>query len=363
MMKRRLTPDLSFRSAFELWISHLRIDTNGGRTDASYIAPKTDRDYVVCAKALSKFFGDLALNQIHLGHIEEYQRARAVCDNSVCGGAENGWTFPACSNTIRKEIALLIRILSAARLWGQDEKECFQPLRAVENDVPRAMTPEEQHRFLHVASSREDWQFIYWYSILALQTTAATNELRSLRLGDILMHGPLIQIRRRGAKNKYRVRTIPIESEAAGWALERLIDRAREMGAFEPHHFLFPLHVTRLRYDPSKPMSESGLKKRFGAVRMAAGVSWLRPYDLRHTGITRMAEAGTPIQVIMAFAGHVTQRMAQHYTSISMAAKRGWARASWHAPAELPPSLFDQKKPPAVSRETGDFHRTASYHA
>lgn len=351
MTNRQLAPELTFQQAFDVWISHRRIPSDGLRINATYIAAKTDRDYVVCSKALSKFFGRLPLGEIHLGHIAEYQRARAVCDKEACTGGSGVWANPAGANCIRKEIALLIRILKGARLWGDDEKEDFRPLRAVETDVPRAMTPEEQHRFLHIAASREEWQFIYWYAVVALQTTASTNELRALRLGDILLHEPLIQIRRRGAKNKYRIRSIPLVSESAVWALERLIERAREMGAVDPNHYLFPLHIAHTRYDPTKPMSESGLKKRWSQVRAAAGLTWLRPYDLRHTGITRMAEAGTPIQVIMAFAGHITTRMAQHYTTISMMSKRGWARAAWDmGPIPAP------KKEPMRHQDSQHFH-------
>jgi hypothetical protein len=50
------------------------------------------------------------------------------------------------------------------------------------------------------------------------------------------------------------------------------------------------------------------------------------------TGITRMAEAGVPIQVIMSFAGHMTMRMQLHYTTISMQAKRKWAEDTWSQP-------------------------------
>ena len=76
-------------------------------------------------------------------------------------------------------------------------------------------------------------------------------------------------------------------------------------------------------------MGDTGIYKRWSEVRKAAGVEWLRPYDLRHTAITRMAEAGVPIQVIMSFAGHMTLQMQQHYTAISMASKRSWAEAAW----------------------------------
>lgn len=327
MIFQPLSADLLFPQAFELWLSHRMIgtpDLHFHVTDASYLAPKTIRDYQACAKALSKFFGRLSLGEIHIGHLREYQLARAFCDVEV-----GKWSRPCGANRINKEVAMLVCILRAARCWGEEQESFFQPLRTIEKDIPRAMTPEEQERFLAIAGNCKEWQFILWYSVLALQTTASTNELRALRRGDVLLAQGVLQIRREGAKNKYRIRTIPLETPEVVWALERLLDRARELGSTGPHHYLFPFAESRKHYDPLRPMSDSGLKKRWNAVRMAAGLDWLRPYDLRHAAITRMAEAGVPIQVIMSFAGHMTLRMQQHYTAISMAAKRKWARATW----------------------------------
>jgi integrase len=337
MLFQSLTSDLRFDEAFKRWLSHRRIEGNDEiaqvESDASYLAPKTLKDYEACGLALGKFFGKLALKDIHLGHLREYQRSRAVCDRTA-----GSWEKPCGANRIRKEVVLLIRILKAAGVWTDADELHFQPLRRVENDVPRAMSPEEQHRFMHLASSRSEFAFVYWYSILALQTTASTNELRSLRFGDIFLREGNIMIRRAGAKNKYRIRTIPLVTPDVAWALDRLMERARELGASAPHHYLFPIQEAKGYYDPTRPMGDSGLKKRWDVVRKAANLAWLRPYDLRHTAITRMAESGMPIQVIMAMAGHMTLRMQMHYTAVSMASKREWAYAALTPNAPKPDS-------------------------
>lgn len=319
-----LTPDLKFSAAFDIWISHRLIHSQGVRTDASYLARKTERDYRVCAKALSKFFGSLQLGQIHVGHLMAYQQARAVCDRTA-----GDWAHPAGGNCIRKEIALLIRILRSARLWGDEEEQHFHRLRPVESDVERALTIEEQHRLLHVAASSAGFRFMYQYVILALQTTAGTNELRALRLGDVFVADRFVQIPRAGAKNRYRMRAIPLVTEDAVWALEGLIARARELGSVNSAHYLFPIQATRGTYDPERPMSESGLKKPWDRLRVAAGLPKVRLYDLRATGITRMAEAGVPLRVTMTFAGHMTVRIQQRYEAICMSAKRGWGATVW----------------------------------
>jgi integrase len=318
-----IAPQSTFAEAFESWLSN-RVRLEGMVSNARYLSERTEWDYRQYARALGKFFGGLRLDEIHVGHFREYHRARAFCDRETAA-----WDRQAGANRIRKEVAMLVRIMKNAGAWSEELDNFFEPLRPVHNDVARAMNPDEQHRFLHVASSRAEWSLIYWYSVVALQTTASTNEMRSLRLGDINLHQGAMLIRRMGAKNKFRIRTIPLESPEVVWALERLTERAREFGAAGPHHYLFPFRDKRNSFDPCRGMSDSGLKKRWAEVRQAADLDWLRPYDLRHTGITRMAEAGVPIQVIMSFAGHMTMRMQLHYTTISMMAKRKWAQSTW----------------------------------
>jgi hypothetical protein len=78
-------------------------------------------------------------------------------------------------------------------------------------------------------------------------------------------------------------------------------------------------------------MSNSGIRKAWEAVRAAADVPWLRIHDLRHTAITRMAEASVPIPVILSMAGHISTRMQQHYTAISEFAKRRAVQAAFSA--------------------------------
>jgi integrase len=361
MLFCNLSGDLSFHAAFELWISRRLLHANGIATNASYMAAKTERDYRVCARALSRYFGVLRLDQIHAGHLMLYQEARALnADDS--GGAwrcsrgnvvrgvfassgeaeawaqfhgggweivHTRWAHRAGANCIRKEIALLLRILNTARLWGDEQAASFERLRPVESEAVRALNRQEQHRLLHVAASRAEFRFIYQYVILALQTTAGTNELRALRLGDVHLLDRIIQIPRAGAKNRYRMRAIPLVTDEALWALEGLLGRARELGAALPSDYLFPFRPARGRWDPARPMSESGLKKPWDALRRAAGLPQTRLYDLRHTGITRMAEAGVPLPVAMTFAGHMTRQSQQRYTAISMTSQREWGAAVW----------------------------------
>jgi integrase len=182
--------------------------------------------------------------------------------------------------------------------------------------------------------------WVYWYTVLALQTCASTNELRAIRLRDISLSSQTLRIGVEGSKNKYRNRTIPLATSEAIAAIVYLEARARSYGSHAPEHYLFPFRArgTNGNADPRRPMSDSGLKRTWDDIRTEAKMPRLRPYDLRHTAITRMAEAGTPIAIIMSFAGHVSVKMQQHYTTISMQAKRAAAAAAWTIPPPAAPA-------------------------
>lgn len=372
MGSQYLTPDLFFPEAFELWLNRRTMTAPAGinlvmrPTNVKFLSKRSIKDYRACAVALGKFFKHLRLGDIHPGHMTEYQRARAYCDNTGC--VDGGWKKPCGSNRILKEIDLLVRILKGARLWGEEQKTDFTRVSREELEVDRAMDPEQQDHFLKTAASRDDWHFVLWYACVGLQTAAATNELRSLRLGDIVLGQPgfeMIHIRPEGAKNKYRIRTIPLEGQAI-WAMGKLIERANSLGSVSFHHYLFPLRQARGEWDPTKPMSDSGLKKRWNAVREKAGLDWLRPYDLRHTGITRMAEAGVPIDVAMSLVGHMTMAMHRRYTSISQGSKRKWLKTTWSSSKEsdptegMDPRKGNAKPPRRVNQSSNGFAQKRS---
>jgi len=311
-MHDSLHPDLTFAEAADLWLNSR---TMSPTSRARYISPRTLSDLQQYIRALNRKFSSVPLNEIDIGLLREYQRERA----ERCG-----------ANKINQELGTLARILKRAGLWTPLLEESYERLQHQETDVARAMTPEEQKTFLQVVSGREEWQFVYWYALLALATSASNCEMRGIRLGDINLYSKTLHIRREHAKNRHRIRTIPMHAEAV-WAVTRLIERARSLGAVSPHHHLMPFRVSPSLWDLDRPMSNSGIRKQWDAVRNAAGVPWLRIHDLRHTAITRMAEAGVPIPVILSMAGHISTRMQQHYTSVSDFAKRRAVEAAFGA--------------------------------
>lgn len=299
-----ISKDQTFTEAAAMWTESRSLAPNLDRTH--YVSPRTLRDDQQYIRALGPIFGPIPLGKIHVGHLRHYQDERST---------------KAGPNKVNQELSLLGRVLRRAGLWDKTFERGYQPLKVLTADVPRAMSPEEQDWFLHVAASKKKWEVVYWYSLAALQTTCSNCEMRGLHMGDANVFQEVLQVRTAHAKNSYRVRTIELSRDAL-WALDRLYQRARALGSVHPEDYLFPFRVNRKTYDPRQPMSESGIKRSFNEVRTAAGVPWLRHHDLRHCAITRLAEAGVPVEVIMAMAGHISPRMTRHYTHVSQAAKR-----------------------------------------
>jgi hypothetical protein len=81
-----------------------------------------------------------------------------------------------------------------------------------------------------------------------------------------------------------------------------------------------------------------GLVKPWNEGREDAGLPWFQINALRHTALTRYAEAGTPIEIMRAYAGHISEKMTRHYIQIGEMSKRRYAMLAAQtklAPAKL----------------------------
>jgi integrase len=321
--------DLPVAEAFEIWFA-ARLEGTTRETSVRYISKSSEVTYREYAKALHRFFQSLPLSKIHDGHIREYQDARSMAKNGM-------WTRSAGRNRIRKEVDILIRLMKAADVWDENLKKHYSRLPREFTEIRRTLEPGQQAHLLKVMASRPEWEWVFHYTVLALSTCMSTFELRSIRLRDIDEARRVVNIPPQASKNQYRNRTIPLEDYALR-SIYFLKERARRYGAFKPEHYLFPFGIgNRHIPDPERPMTGWGVMDAWKKIRKETGFTKLRPYDLRHMAITNMAEQGVPVHVIMAFAGHICQKMQQHYVAISLQAKR-------HI-TETMPSIESPEKP------------------
>lgn len=321
MLVSPLSASMRFSEAAETFLDS-RAPLNSRRR-VQYVSERTLYDTGAYLKTLNKFFRDLRLQDIHAGHLKSYQAARANGDPaflhtrgrelvSVCVGAAK----------INDELAILKRVMIAAGAWTPLLDAQYCELEEPDSEIPRALSPEEQHLWLCTAERVNEWRLMWWYSLVALHTTFSTDEMRTIRQGDINLSYGLLAVNHRYGKNRYRRREIPLTDPDCLWALERLLDRAWKLGGKGPALHLFPVREARGHYDGTQPLSESGFRKPFLAVRDASGLGWFRLNGMRHTAITRMAEAGVPIAVIQQRAGHISLKMTAHYTHISEQVQR-----------------------------------------
>jgi integrase len=321
----KIVPSLTFAEASELWLSSRSLTPGSGVIQGRFIKENTERSYRAYIDSLNLFFANLRLEQVHLGHFREYQEARLTGSPPFIRKRRpnknvSAAPCPAGAKKVNQELVVLRKIMRRANCWTQELDEYYEPLLEQVANVPRSLEPSEQKRWLEVALMRKEWWIVYWYSVLAFETSMSTDEMRGLRIGDVNLYHGIVNVRE--GKNKYRSRTIPIVSADAKWSAEQLLARARDLGAGSPVHYLFPFRAKNAPFDPSRPMTVSGIKRYWNEVRAASGLKWFRQYDTRHTAITRWAEAGVNISEIMGMAGHMTRRMMEHYTHISQQAKR-----------------------------------------
>ena len=101
------------------------------------------------------------------------------------------------------------------------------------------------------------------------------------------------------------------------------MSRAQKLGSTRPDHYLIPSRVKGKEYDPTQPPSRWGWRTAWRKLTVSCGMGGLRPHDLRHHAITKLAESSEASeQTIMSIAGHVSREMLEHYSHIRQEAKR-----------------------------------------
>jgi integrase len=260
-------------------------------------------------KHINPYFGKMLLCDITADDIGCYQASRL----------EQG----AAPKTVNLEVGMLRAILRKNRLWASIQPD-VRMLRTRE-DIGRAISRDEESALLgacRVSRSRS----LYPAVLIALNTCMRYSELRLLRWGQVDPGSCTLTVGL--SKTECGTgRLLPLNDCAVAilrfWA-----------GLFperHPNHFVFPAE----RYgasgdgltvvydsDPTRPIGR--WKEAWESAKIRAGVS-CRFHDLRHTGRTRMLEAGVPFSVvatIMGWSPSTTVRMARRYGHIGQTAQR-----------------------------------------
>ena len=262
-------------------------------------------------KHLIPVFGSKLLSDITAEDIAHYQKRRQQ------DGAEG--------RTVNMEVGVLRGVLTAHRMWERIAPDVHMlPER---KDIGRALTSEEEGRLLEETKRRDS--ACHTATVLALNTSMGKKEIRTLTWGRVDFEARALTVGK--SKNEFRTgRVIPLNPAA----FEALVKWAGRFPNAEPTHYVFPWSK-KGRVDPTRPTN--GWRTAWEKARKKARVT-LRFHDLRVTCITKLAEGQASDQTIKSTAGHVSQRMLEHYSRIRMDAKR---RALDALAQPLRPGVFE----------------------
>jgi integrase len=308
---------LRFREAGPYWLNEHRVE----------ISDKSIFDYEYYLRSLTRFFGELPLNEIHIGHVRQYQEWRQQPYEDV-----NGRMRSAGPSAINHEVNTLAQILRRAGLWSEI-KRWYKQLKVPKSRVGKALTEEEEERLFYVAAGSGRWEVAYLAELLSANTAAGPGEIRHLRIRDIDLNRkdgdgtprPSMTVFE-GIKNEFRERTISLNATGVG-VIKRLIKRYQRLlkkQGVEPdgNHYLLPGRARRGRNNIDFYRPQLEWRKAWASICRRAGLK-CRRYDLRHHLITKMLEDPTISErTIKDIAGQVSKRILDRYSHIRDQAQR-----------------------------------------
>jgi integrase len=189
---------------------------------------------------------------------------------------------------VRRNVAAL-----AARPKGQEGR----PSRALTVDQAKTVLTAAKGSALHA------------YVVLSLTTGAQTEELRALRWDHVDMDGGTVALWRSvrlGGETKTRKsrRTLTLSQSAVQALREHRKRQAEDKLAAGP---LWQEHGLVFASAVGTPLDHHNVLRSFRAICREAGVgeTWT-PRELRHSFVSIMSAAGTPVEEIARLAGHTT---------------------------------------------------------
>ncbi|MEV0314528.1 tyrosine-type recombinase/integrase [Nonomuraea fuscirosea] len=257
-----------------------------------------------------------------LGHLPVRTITHGVVDRAV-----HGWIADECSrSTIKNSLAVLVRVMeqavrdgiidrNPARVTGWQHE--FQRAED-ELDNPRSLALPTWQALTSLAAAlveRSTDRYRGWGDVVifAAATAARIGEVSGVRVEDLDLGSWLWTVRRqttsgpgglidKGTKGK-RARIVPLIGEVR----ELVAGRVAAVGG-DPKARLF----TGPR---GGRISTAVLRDatHWDEVVTALGYEHFRRHDLRHTGLTWMADAGVPLHVLRKIAGHGSLTTTQRY--------------------------------------------------
>lgn len=271
------------------------------------------------------------IEKANLKHINPYFGKMLLCDvvaDDIAHYQAHRLEKCAAPKTVNLEVGTVRAILRKNRLWAVIQPD-VRMLR-VREDIGRAISKAEETALLEACRASRS-RSLYPAVLTALNTCMRYSELRLLRWAQIDLNSCTLTVGL-SKTDSGTGRLLPLNDRAVAilgfWA--GLFPERKQV------HFVFPSErygasgdgkTVVYESDPTKPIGR--WKEAWESAKTKAGVS-CRFHDLRHTGCTRMLEAGVPFSVvatIMGWSPSTTVRMSRRYGHIGQIAQRNAVNA------------------------------------
>lgn len=237
-----------------------------------------------------------------------------------CKNSQETTCAPA-TETGELEAVLLVRGVRG-RYWGSNTRWRHLGRPTVSTHClwrkkGRALSTEQEGRLLGAAQKNKS-RLIGAFIRIGLLTGMRSSEIRTLQVGRVNLHNRTLRVGK-AKTNAGTGREIPMNGALYETLADQVAWLKEKFGEPRPEWYLFPFSDRVKPIDPTRPVTT--VKTAWEAVRTTAKVT-CRFHDLRHTALTKMAEADVPESTMKALAGHMSRAMLERYSHIRMEAKR-----------------------------------------
>jgi integrase len=240
--------------------------------------PNTHKRYQASSKPLIELFGNMRLNSISQGDVEQFKVQRF---DEISAAGTN------------RDLAALRYMLNFAVRLGYTVRNPVSGVRFLEEGPGsmRIISHEEERIYLAAADSLQ-----HDLAILILDTGMRPGEVFTIRAEN--MHLDERYLFNPFGKTRFARRNVPLT--------DRVIEVLRNRMGKAKGAYLFP-H----RKDPNKPMTEAN--RGHEQVFRRTDLDYFRIYDLRHTFGSRSIMAGVDLPTLKELMGHSTITITMRY--------------------------------------------------